>query len=129
ENIKAIGTSETTAVLYSRSTCAPTDAQEAIAHRILAQDRGHVVIMNAGGEIEWEVPCNYVCHDIAMLPNGNVILPTSNTTIVEMTPDKKIVWNHESRPKPPYAGPVEIHAFQRLKNGLTMVAETGNLRI
>ena len=46
-----------------------------------------------------------------------------------MTPDKKIVWQYTSRPKADVKGPVEVHAFQRLKNGLTMIAETGNRRI
>jgi hypothetical protein len=58
-----------------------------------------------------------------------VLIHTGPTTIVEMTPGKQIVWQHTSKPKAGYSGPVEIHAFQRLKNGLTMVAETGNLRI
>ena len=131
DNIRSIGpssanTPEPLISRYRRTSPAP---QKAVTHPILAQDRGHVVIMNGNGEIEWEVPCPYVCHDIAMLPNGNVLFPTSNTTIVEMTRDKQIVWKHESHPQPPYTGRVEIHGFQRLKNGLTMIAETGNMRI
>jgi hypothetical protein len=98
-------------------------------YRVLAQDRGHVAIVNAKGEIEWEVSCQFGSHDIALLPNGNFMLHTGATTIVEMTPEKKIVWKHESKPKEGYQGKVEIHAFQRLDNGLTMVAESGNRRI
>src|SRR5579871_3705007 len=64
-----------------------------------------------------------------MLPNGNVLLHTGPATIVEMTPEKKVVWEYTAKPKAPYTGAVEIHAFQRLKNDLTMIAETGNLRI
>lgn len=104
-------------------------AEDPISHRVLAADRGRVAILNERGEVEWEVPNRFVCHDISRLPNGNILFPTSNTTIVEMTPDKQIVWRHESKPKEGYTGKVEIHGFQRLDNGLTLVAETGNLRL
>lgn len=33
------------------------------------------------------------------------------------------------KPAEPYDGKVEIHGFQRLENGLTMIAEPGNKRI
>ena len=108
---------------------ATAGAQRPVSHRLIAQDKGHVVIVNAKGETEWEAPYPFVSHDIAVLPNGNVLLHTGPATIVEMTPDKKVVWEYTSKPKEGYSGPVEVHAFQRLKNGLTMIAETGNLRI
>jgi hypothetical protein len=98
-------------------------------YRVLAQDNGHVAIVNQRGEVEWEVECKYNSHDIALLENGNLLLHTGPATVVEMTPAKKIVWRYEGRPKPPYAGRVEIHAFQRLSDGLTMIAESGNRRI
>jgi len=97
--------------------------------RVLAADRGRVAILDAQGRVEWEVANPYVCHDIQVLPNGNILFPTSDTRIVEMTRDKRVVWEHVSRPKPPYTGRVEIHAFQRLADGNTMVSESGNRRI
>ena len=100
-----------------------------VAHRFIAADKGKVAIINQKGEVEWEVPNGMTCHDISVLPNGNVLMPTSNTKIVEMTPAKEIVWQHESKRKDGYDGAVEIHGFQRLENGLTMVAESGNARI
>lgn len=100
-----------------------------VTHRVIAQDRGRVVILGEKGDVEWEVPCNFTSHDISALPNGNFLIHNGPNTIVEMTPDKKVVWQHTSVPKAPYTGAVEIHAFQRLKNGRTMIAETGNLRI
>jgi hypothetical protein len=39
------------------------------------------------------------------------------------------VWQWEGKPANGYAGRVEIHAFQRLKSGDTMIAESGNKRI
>lgn len=104
-------------------------AQPPVTHRVLAQDRGHVVILGTNGTIEWETPCGGTCHDIAMLPNGNVLFPTDNRNIVEMTPAKQIVWKHTSVPKAGYNGDVQIHAFQRLANGNTMVSESGNAQI
>ncbi len=98
-------------------------------YRVLAQDRGHVAIVGASGQVEWEVPTHTTAHDIALLPNGNVLFPLNDTTIVEVTPEKKEVWRHESKPKAGYNGRVEVHAFQRLENGLTMIAESGNRRI
>ena len=96
--------------------------------KVLAADKGHVAIINAKGEVEWEVPIGHTSHDIAMLPNGNFLLHTSDTTIEEMTPDKQVVWKHVSTPTDAKRG-VQIHAFQRLANGNTMVSESGNCRI
>jgi hypothetical protein len=99
------------------------------AYRVLAQDKGHVAIVGKDGKVEWEVPCKHSSHDIAQLENGNLLLHTGHTTIVEMTPEKKVVWQYEAKPKAGYSGRIEIHAFQRLADGLTMVAESGNRRI
>jgi hypothetical protein len=97
-------------------------------YKLLAQDKGHVVILNSRGDVEWEYPCPITSHDIALLPNGNFLLHTGDATIVEVTRDKKIVWKHESHALPGHPG-VQIHAFQRLANGNTMIAESGNGRI
>lgn len=103
-------------------------ADPGAARRVLAQDKGHAAIVNAKGEIEWEVPCAYNSHDIALLPNGNLLLHTGPATVVEMTPEKKTVWKYEGKPREGSKG-IEIHAFQRLNDGLTMIAESGNRRI
>ena len=99
------------------------------AYRVLGQDNRHVAIVNQQGQIQWEVECPYNSHDIALLSSGNLLLHTGPATVVEMTPAKQVVWKYEARPKPPYDGRVEIHAFQRLPDGLTMIAESGNRRI
>jgi len=117
------------AVLIMLSFSVAAQAQNPVAHSLLAADKGKVALLNAKGQVEWEVPNPYTCHDISMLPNGNILMPVSNTKIVEMTPQKTVVWQHESKPKEGYAGAVEIHGFQRLANGLTMIAESGNRRI
>jgi hypothetical protein len=98
-------------------------------HRVLAQDKGHVAIVGTDGKVEWEVECKYNSHDIHLLPNGNFLLHTAAATVTEMTPKKEVVWKYEARPKEGYKGRVEVHAFQRLADGNTMVAESGNKRI
>jgi hypothetical protein len=99
------------------------------AHRVLGADKGRVAIVNAKGEVEWEAPSPFQVHDLWRLANGNILFHTSATKVVEIAPDKRVVWSYESRPKSGYTGPVEVHAFQRLENGLTMIAESGNRRI
>ena len=98
-------------------------------YRVLGQDKGHVAIVGPGGKVEWEAPCGGTAHDITLLPNGNILVDTGSTAVIEITPEKKVVWKHEAKPRAGYTGKVEIHAFQRLENGLTMIAESGNLRI
>ena len=99
------------------------------AYRVLAQDKGHVAIVGKDGKVEWEVPCGYNSHDIHLLPNGNVLLHSGPATITEVTPGKAVVWRYEAKPAGGNKGRVEVHAFQRLPDGTTMVAESGNRRI
>lgn len=107
----------------------PITADEKPAYSVLAADNGRVAIVNSAGEVEWEVANKAEVHDLALLPNGNLMFPTDRTTIVEMTREKKVVWKYEAKQKPGYTGRIEIHAFQRLDDGNTMVAESGNARI
>ncbi len=119
------------AAMESDGTLATLRAKYGFAssHRVIGQDKGRVVILSPQGTIEWEVACRHNSHDLAVLSNGNVLLHPAPNEIVEMTPEKKIVWQWKSSAVAPYAGPVEIHGFQRLSDGSTMIAETGNLRI
>jgi hypothetical protein len=98
-------------------------------YRVLAQDRGKVAIVGTDGKIEWEVPCKHNSHDIHLLPGGNLLLHTAPATVTEMTPKKEVVWTYTAKPKEGYKGGIEVHAFQRLADGNTMVAESGNRRI
>ena len=102
-----------------------------VAHRLLAADRGtgKMIIVGPDGKTEWEFANKHDVHDLHLLPNGNLLTHTSHTTVVEISPAKKIVWKYEAKPKEGYKGKVEVHAFQRLPNGDTMVAESGNCRI
>lgn len=99
------------------------------AYRVLGADKGRVAIVDAAGKVEWEYVNKAECHDLWLLPNGNILMATGRATVSEVAPDKKIVWSYESKPKEGYTGKVEVHAFQRLDNGLTLVAESGNGRL
>ena len=110
----------------------PALAADPPAYKVLAADRGtgKLAIVNAKGEVEWEFANKHDVHDLHVLPNGNILTHTSPTTTVEIEPkSKEIVWKYESKPKDGYKGRVEVHAFQRLANGDTMIAESGNTRI
>jgi len=100
-------------------------------YKVLASDnsRGRLAIVNAEGEVEWEFANKHDVHDLHLLPNGNILTHTSPTLTVEINPKKEIVWKYESKPKEGYAGKVEVHSFQRLPDGNTMIAEGGNSRI
>ena len=108
----------------------PLVAAEPVTHRVLAADAstGKLAIIDAKGQVEWEFANRHDVHDLQLLANGNVLTHTSSTTIVEVTPDKKIAWTYEAKPKPGVKR-IEVHAFQRLPDGRTMVAESGNCRI
>ncbi len=106
-----------------------TSRADSPQYRVLAQDNGHVAIVGKDGKVEWEVECKHNSHDIHLLPNGNLLLNTGPATVTEMTPKKAIVWKYEAKPKDGYKGRVEVHSFQRLEDGNTMVAESGNRRI
>lgn len=119
-------TSLAAALFLSAGTTRP---EEKPAYRVLGNDKGKVAIVNARGEVAWEYASHFDGHDLWLLPNGNVLLATGPAHVAEVTPEKKVVWQYESKPKEGYKGRVEVHAFQRLDNGWTMIAESGNGRI
>lgn len=65
-------------------------------------------------------------HDAQPLPNGNWLLQTTFTEVVEVDSNGKEVWRYKPAAG---SGKIEIHAFRRLENGLTMIAESGTTRI
>src|SRR5258708_364064 len=100
-------------------------ADEPRDYKILGSDRGKISIVDSKGKVEWEVANPSEVHDLMRLTNGNILFTTSGPKVVEMTPDKKIVWEYAPKPKTASIPRVEIHAIQRLANGDTMVAESG----
>jgi len=104
-------------------------ADPAPAYRVLAQDKGRLAIVGADGKVEWEVECKHNAHDLQMLPNGNILFNSGGASVTEITPKKEIVWKYDAKPTAGNKGRVEVHACQRLADGNTMVAESGNRRI
>jgi len=101
------------------------------ARRVLAADNStrRLAIVAPDGTLEWEIKVGAI-HDAHLLPNGNILLQQGWTKVQEVTPDQKVVWEYDAGKKHGNEGKrVEVHAFQRLENGLTMIAESGPARI
>ena len=100
--------------------------------RVLAADYStqRIAIVNGRGQVEWEHPIRDI-HDLHHLPNGNILFQTSMQRLLEVDPKKnKTVWEYDAGKMNGNAGQrVEVHAFQRLPGGLTMIAESGVGRI
>lgn len=96
--------------------------------RFIAADssKSRMAIIDETGKTEWEHKIGAL-HDLHVLPSGNVLMQTSWTEVAEINPaDDVILWRYNALKRPENAGKsLEIHAFQRLANGGTMVAESG----
>lgn len=99
--------------------------------RLLVADDStrRLAIVAKDGSLEWETKVGAI-HDAWILPNGNVLFQQGWTKIVEMTRDHRVVWEYDSAMRNGNEGKkVEVHAFQRLADGLTMIVESGPARI
>lgn len=72
--------------------------------------------VNEHDEIVWEYKGH--SNDIRKLDNGNYLIAYKNK-VVEVTPDKKIIWTYVSVVNP------ELMSAQRLSNGRTLITEQG----
>lgn len=116
-----------------------TSGQAAAERLVLASasyGKNIVAICDAEGKVLWSHTTagprtgHAGHHDIQFLENGNILFHENWTTLIEMTLDKKIVWTYDSgRLNGNQGKAVDVHAFQRLPNGLTMIAESGIGRI
>lgn len=98
-------------------------------HRFLGCDNGRLAIVDAAGKVEWEIPFKGTAHDLTLLPDGNLLVAFQTNRVVELNRAGETVWSYEAKPAAGYKGKVEVHAVQRLEDGLTLVAETGNRRL
>ncbi len=106
-------------------------AAQTTGHRLLLGDdsKGLIAIVERDGKLSWQHKVGSI-HDLALLPNGNILFQTNWTRLVEMTPAHETVWSYDSAKQNGNEGKkVEVHAFQRLADGLTMIAESGPARI
>jgi hypothetical protein len=120
------------AFLLSASLLIPASAEQTgPARRVLAADDStrRLAIVAPDGSLEWEIKVGAI-HDASLLPNGHILFQQGWTKIVEVAPDKKVVWEYDAGKMNGNEGKrVEVHAFQRLGDGLTMIAESGPARI
>ena len=69
-------------------------------------------------------------HDVHLLPNGNILFHDSWQKTSEITLDKEIVWTYNSATANGNNGKrVDVHAFDRLPNGNTIIVESAVGRI
>lgn len=105
--------------------------QTGSARRVLAADyeRGRAAIVEPDSRVSWEYPIEDI-HDLWYLPGGNALLQSSWTKIVEVSPAGEVVWEYDAaRANGNRGRRVEVHAFQRLEDGHTMLVESGPRRI
>ena len=111
---------------------APVPAEQTgPSRRVLGADDStrRLAIVAPDGSLEWEMKVGAI-HDAWVLPNGNILYQQGWTRIVEVTPEKKTVWEYDAAKMNGNEGRrVEVHAFQRLEDGRTMIAESGSARI
>jgi hypothetical protein len=97
---------------------------------VLAADRDQLVWFNADGSVAGRLEEFGPVHRIQVLGDGHVLTQDGWTDIVELDEDGNIVWNYDSANANGNAGKaVEVHAFQRLENGHTMIVENGIGRV
>lgn len=109
----------------------PQQPGNAVRHRILSADSStqRIAIIDEAGKTEWEAKIGPL-HDLHMLPSGNVLFQTSWTELVEVEPATgKVVWRYDSAKQNATDQKVEVHAFQRLGDGSTLIAESGRARL
>lgn len=99
-------------------------------HRVLLQGGSRLVIVEPDGTISWDMKWGGI-HDIHLLKNGNILTRQGSAGVAEIDPKtKQIVWRYDSAKRNGNEGRrVEVHAFERLANGHTMIAESGSARI
>ena len=92
-------------------------------------DKKRLALVDADGKIIWQHKIGDI-HDVHYLDNGHLLFQTSWTRIVEADKEGKIIWEYDAGKANGNAGKkIEVHAFQRLKDGSTMIAESGSGRI
>ena len=110
----------------------PSPQAGAVRHRILSADSSteRIAIIDEAGKTQWEAKIGPL-HDLHMLPSGNVLYQTSWTDLIEVDPSSgKVVWQyHSARQNAKDGKAVEVHAFQRLDSGATLIVESGRSRL
>ena len=105
--------------------------------RVLAADAstGRIALLRETAldhyDVLWEHEIEAI-HDLQVLENGNVLFQETWTRLVEVDPRTgETVWTYEALAtnRREGDGPVEVHAFRRLSDDVTLIAESGPARI
>jgi hypothetical protein len=106
------------------------NVMQGIGHRLLTAGNGKVAIVDEKGHIEWQYKIGPF-HDLHYLDNGNILTQNNMQEIIEINPvSNKVIWRYHAGQMNGNKGKrVEVHAFQRLANGNTMIVESGTARI
>jgi len=104
--------------------------QTGLKRKLLAADEGKRIaaIVDGEGQVVWQCKAGPI-HDAQVLDNGNVLLALNYQTIAEVDRLGQTVWKYDAKSNGNANRPVEVHAFQRLANGRTMIVESGPGRI
>ncbi len=99
-------------------------------YRFIGADRS-LAIVEADGSVAWKQDVPGTPHDLSVLANGNILIILDNHKVVELEAKTgKEVWSYDSAKMNGNDGKkIEVHAIQRLDDGLTMIAESGVSRI
>jgi hypothetical protein len=108
----------------------PTAVQTGPGRRVIAADDSTRTLAAIGpdGRVEWKMPCRQI-HDLHLLPDGHLLYQDGWTRVVEVDADRKHVWQYDAKGNGNAQRGVEVHAFQRLPDGTTMIVESGPARI
>ena len=108
----------------------PTAVQTGTPRRVLAADSSTKTLASiaADGRVEWRLPVGAI-HDLHLLPDGHVLYQDGWTRIIELDERRKPVWDYNAKRNGNAGRTVEVHAFQRLPDGTTMIVESGPARI
>lgn len=82
--------------------------------------RNKAVVVNAQGKVEWEFDAP-ACFDVWALPNKNYLVASRGKGIMEVTPDKKIVFHFKTDG--------ETYTCQPLAGGRILVGDNQNGRL
>ncbi|MFG0294785.1 MAG: PQQ-binding-like beta-propeller repeat protein [Maioricimonas sp. JB045] len=118
------------AVLFlSQSLAGPL---QAAGRRFLAADSSKktLALIDEDGQTVWQHRIGPL-HDLHQLADGHILCQLNWTRVVEIDPaTDEIVWEYDAATANGNEGKkVEVHAFQRLADGNTMIVESGPARI
>ena len=107
-----------------------TASQTGPRRRVIAADdsKRTLAAISPDGAVEWR-RANGPIHDLHLLPNGHLLLQDGWTRIVEIDANHAPVWEYDAAHGGDTGRRVEVHAFQRLSDGATMIVESGPARI